>query len=61
MLHYLQNVNFLPFINNEVDHGYNEMYKNRIENLNSFVAIEFDADTVIFPRSSELFDQMTDY
>lgn len=35
------------------------MYKTRIMGLNTFTVIEWDADDVIFPRQSELFDQMT--
>ena len=35
------------------------MYKARIMGLNSFTVVEWDADDVVFPRQSELFDQMT--
>jgi|FLMP01.1.fsa_nt_emb hypothetical protein len=35
------------------------MYKTRIMGLNSFVAVEMDGDNVIYPRSSELFDQIS--
>ena len=59
MLPYLKYSVFLPFLNNEVQHSDYEMYKTRIRGLNSFVAVEWDSDTVIYPRSSELFDQIS--
>ena len=35
------------------------MYKARIMGLNSFTVVEWDADGVVFPRQSELFDQIS--
>jgi hypothetical protein len=49
----------LPFLNNEVNHKDSEMYKARIMGLNSFTVVEWDSDGVVFPRQSELFDQIS--
>lgn len=35
------------------------MYKARIMGLNSFTVVEWDSDGVVFPRQSELFDQIS--
>lgn len=46
-------------MNNEVNHRDSELYKARIMGLNSFTVIEWDADRVVYPRQSELFDQLS--
>lgn len=35
------------------------MYRDRISNLHSFVAVEWDGDTVMYPRGSQVFDQVS--
>ena len=60
LINYQENSAFLPFINNEVGHSEFDMYKHRTQNLNAFTAVQFDKDTAVFPKSSELFDQYTD-
>ena len=59
LLQYQKHSIWLPFLNNEVNHIDFEMYRNRIMGINSFTAIEWDADTAIYPRSSTQFDQTT--
>ena len=49
----------LPFLNNEVIHQEFERYRNNIRKLNAFVVIEWDDDNILYPRQTELFDQLS--
>jgi len=46
---------FLPFLNNEVYHSDFERYRNNIMALNSFHLVQWDNDTILFPRETSQF------
>mmetsp|Transcript_10925 Transcript_10925/g.18258 ORF Transcript_10925/g.18258 Transcript_10925/m.18258 type:complete len:126 (+) Transcript_10925:326-703(+) len=56
---YLENSSYLAMLNNEVKHSQNLLYRERVMALNAFVAIMWDRDNVIFPRESQLFDELS--
>jgi len=56
---YVNKASFLPLMNNEVVHPDNEKFRNRMIDLNTFTAVSWDNDSVIYPRESQLFDQLT--
>jgi len=56
---YVNKASFLPLMNNEVVHPDNVKFRDRMINLNTFTAISWDSDSVIYPRESQHFDQLT--
>ena len=53
---YLHNNDFLVFLNNEKWHNDYNIYKTNIENLNNFLMIWSNIDTVISPKQSAKFE-----
>lgn len=50
---------FLPFLNNEVFHPDFARYRNNIMKLNSFTMVQWDDDSVLFPRETAHFGQLS--
>lgn len=49
---YMSQCLFLPHANNEVEHVYNEVYRENIESLDYFVMVNSDAEEMITPSAS---------
>jgi hypothetical protein len=53
---YLKKSTFLAFLNNEVSHEKNNLYKESITNLNSATFVMWDNDAILYPRETSHFD-----
>lgn len=49
---YIKQCLFLPHANNEVEHVYNDIYRENIESLDTFVMVNSDAEDMITPSIS---------
>ena len=55
---YLWHSRFLPYINNEKMHPKFDQYRARFMSLNKIELVQFQNDTVVFPKESEHFQDM---
>jgi hypothetical protein len=54
---YVDKAVYLPFLNNEKDHGKSNLNKKRFEQLNSIFMVKFKKDYIIHPLESSYFGQ----
>lgn len=53
---YLITNNFLVYLNNDIDHNNNKLYKSNLRNINTFILIWSNIDTIIKPLYSSKFE-----
>jgi pimeloyl-ACP methyl ester carboxylesterase len=56
LMTYYKHSSFLPYLNNEVNHTDFDRYRKNIQNLNTFALVQWDADMVLYPRETSMFD-----
>jgi hypothetical protein len=61
MTHYLNESEFLPYLNNEAgEESAKASIKARFSALNGAMLVKFTEDSVVFPKESEWFQQLSD-
>lgn len=57
---YLKYCQFLPQLSNEIQHSKSGQYKAKFSSLNRLGLIQFQNDTVLFPRETAWFEELND-